>query len=496
MSTKSAPSKEMYLGTISTEIVGIQYYDAEVRPGEEVHFEREPDNPHDRNAIRVENLDFEQVGNLPRQLVAWLAPLIASGKLRIDGSISSSYSSESAEHKYSVPLRLNLYLCPKGKTVLRENTAPRNDLEALHDVIRKAYVDADTYADPDVIYTLGERLTVMLKRDVLPETHLLVNLFPTKAEMLRKRRITSSENGIRNHLASVTIGMPVYHRNLTMYPLTGGNGRKSPFTLLDTAIKRKVADVHEVSDEGSVPYVELTNSGSKPILLVEGEIMIGAKQNRTINISIVAAAEATTRIPVSCVERGRWNYVSKRFDTGFHAPPSLRSINTQTVRENRRRTGEYTSDQSAVWETIDGLFHDLGVTSETSDVTAIYKQQEKRLRDYRKNIRLPSEARGVIFVSGGKVLGMDLFDTYATLKKYWKKLSGAYFVEASRGKEEIPSTDAAVIDGFLDQVKAGIALAVDQPGDGIVFDVEAKTIAGSGVRYGDRVCHLSAFSIH
>lgn len=54
---------ELFLGTIPSEIVGIQYYDCKVQANEPVHCEREPSNRHDRNAIRVENLDFEQVGH-------------------------------------------------------------------------------------------------------------------------------------------------------------------------------------------------------------------------------------------------------------------------------------------------------------------------------------------------------------------------------------------------------------------------------------------------
>ena len=78
--SKSRKQQDELLGSISTKIVGIQYYDGEAKPGEEIHFERDPDNQYDSNAIRVENLDFQQVGNLPRNIVAWLSPLIDAGK--------------------------------------------------------------------------------------------------------------------------------------------------------------------------------------------------------------------------------------------------------------------------------------------------------------------------------------------------------------------------------------------------------------------------------
>ena len=60
------PLAEQLLGEIETRIVGMQYYDATVRPGEQVNLEREPENPHDALAIRVENGRFEAVGHISR----------------------------------------------------------------------------------------------------------------------------------------------------------------------------------------------------------------------------------------------------------------------------------------------------------------------------------------------------------------------------------------------------------------------------------------------
>jgi len=79
------PIDDQLLGEFETRIAGMQYYDASVALGEEVNLEREPENPHDRWSIRVENGFFEPVGHLPRRVVSWLAPLIDSGQVRVDG---------------------------------------------------------------------------------------------------------------------------------------------------------------------------------------------------------------------------------------------------------------------------------------------------------------------------------------------------------------------------------------------------------------------------
>ena len=218
-------------------------------------------------------------------------------------------------------------------------------------------------------------------------------------------------------------------------------------------------------------------------------------QNRVINISMIAAAAATTTIPVSCVERGRWSSVSKNFEAAYHAPPSVRSIKTQTVHANRARTGEYVSDQGAVWASVDSLLNDLEVTSQTSDMSEIYKQQQKRIKEYRKNVTLPTGARGVIFVLGKNLLGVDMFDSHTTLKKYWKKLSEAYFMEASKDDHQPVEVYRQSMMALKEKITENISVIENQVGEGAEFEVKSEEVAGTGVWYREKVCHLSAFSL-
>jgi SWI/SNF-related matrix-associated actin-dependent regulator of chromatin subfamily A3 len=62
---RRAASTTTFLGSVFTEIAGMQYYEADVESGEKVQLEREPENEHDKNAIRVENKHFKQAGHVP-----------------------------------------------------------------------------------------------------------------------------------------------------------------------------------------------------------------------------------------------------------------------------------------------------------------------------------------------------------------------------------------------------------------------------------------------
>ncbi len=65
----------------------------------------------------------------------------------------------------------------------------------------------------------------------------------------------------------------------------------------------------EVAEQNpaQVPYLQVNNLSSLPVLLVEREMLIGVKQNRTMNITVMCPTRATTVVPVSCIEARRWS---------------------------------------------------------------------------------------------------------------------------------------------------------------------------------------------
>ena len=105
--------------------------------------------------------------------------------------------------------------------------------------------------------------------------------------------------------------------------------------------------------------------------------------------------------------------------------------------------------QGALWESVDSMLHDLDVTSETSDMAKLYMKRQDLIGKYSRKIKLPNKARVVIFMSANRLLGLDLFDSHGTLKKYWKKISESYFIEASRGTEKEKRTKKTTVSKFI-----------------------------------------------
>ncbi|EIN11511.1 hypothetical protein PUNSTDRAFT_111629 [Punctularia strigosozonata HHB-11173 SS5] len=90
---------------MKTNVVGIQYYDGLVGPGEQVRLVREPSNKYDRNAIKVCNIAGAQIGHLPRQVAAKLAPLMDRNLVTVDGIMYDGNLSGGQQWSLSMSLK-------------------------------------------------------------------------------------------------------------------------------------------------------------------------------------------------------------------------------------------------------------------------------------------------------------------------------------------------------------------------------------------------------
>src|ERR671934_1186204 len=120
------------------------------------------------------------------------------------------------------------------------------------------------------------------------------------------------------------LGDPVEHRGIVITPLFPRRDPLAQYLTLDEALPLGFR-VREVSDAGLVPELLAENPLTHDVLLYDGEELVGAKQNRILNVSVLVAAGKKLPIPVSCVEEGRWRSQSAAFATAPHAaPPRLR----------------------------------------------------------------------------------------------------------------------------------------------------------------------------
>jgi len=223
-------------------------------------------------------------------------------------------------------------------------------------------------------------------------------------------------NKIATSLTELKIGDPQNIHNLTMFPLLRESVVSAEYLLLDRALTEDCIEVNEVSDAGSVPELKVRNKSTKRILLLDGEELIGAKQNRILNVSVMVPANQTITVPVSCVEAGRWHRQSANFVSADRAHfAEGRARKTRRVNESLRASGTRQGSQGEVWQDISMKSSRMGVFSNTDASDVMYTTHRRRLDDYLSSFSKMPHQTGAIFKVNNATVGVDLFDSTEAL---------------------------------------------------------------------------------
>ena len=118
---------------------------------------------------------------------------------------------------------------------------------------------------------------------------------------------------IKDYLNQFQIGAEQSYKNLAVFPVLSDYVVPFDYLTLDEALFEDLIEVVEIDEGGSVPELKVINKAKVSVLLLDGEELVGAKQNRVVNTTILLKKESETVIPVSCTEEGRWSYVSEEF---------------------------------------------------------------------------------------------------------------------------------------------------------------------------------------
>jgi len=295
-------------------------------------------------------------------------------------------------------------------------------------------------------------------------------------------------------LDTLEIGEPVTAANLTMFPLLLPEEAAPAYLTLDEALAGGLASVTEVSESGSVPELLVTNRAPQPVLILDGEELVGAKQNRIVNLSILVPARETLHIPVSCVEAGRWARRSREFAAAGRAHYAKgRAAKLAQVNYSLRSTGTRAADQGDVWFDIDAKAARMKARSVTSAAAAMYEKAHRHLEEFQERLDVAPRQAGAIFTINGIVAGMDLFDSPATWRKSMRKLVQSY------GLDALDSTGGPASDArpqprtFLRAVQAAPVARFKAIGLGEDVRIDDKKTIGGALAVDGRLVHLVAF---
>jgi ARG and Rhodanese-Phosphatase-superfamily-associated Protein domain len=288
---------------------------------------------------------------------------------------------------------------------------------------------------------------------------------------------------------AIQIGDPVEHRGIVIAPVYPRKDPKAEYLTLEEALPLGFR-ITEIDEAGSVPELNAVNPLDRAVLLYDGEELLGAKQNRILNVTVLVAARTETRIPVSCVEQGRWHTRSASFDAAQHtAYPDLRRRKAERLSAEPLARG---AAQSAVWEEVAAKAGRHGVQSPTGAQRDIFAASENALAGLRKAFPLAAGQAGALFALGDR-LCLDYVSRPETFVCLYPKLLDGYLLDAV---EHLDGTSASQeqLAGFI--AAADSAPSTRQPSAGLGDDLRLARsgLVGSGLVLGDELVQLCVFS--
>ncbi len=300
-------------------------------------------------------------------------------------------------------------------------------------------------------------------------------------------------------MPKVKVAPAQQHENLTIFPLVHTAPEELPYQLLTDALEAGTLEVTELGT-GSVPDLVAHNGGDADVLIIDGEQLIGAKQDRMVSRTIVIPAQSEVTIPVSCMEQGRWRFTSRRFKAGRrHSPGKVRrharAVEAKMAAAQQPAAAAVLAGaQGEVWDTISQYYHKMDAHSPSDALDELYEQKSFDLEEWAKSFPRVEGQTGMLAFLGNEPLGLDIFVSPEVYARMHERLLYGYLMDglAAFGDQVKWHATPAAAQAFLDSVDAAPRVKAPTVGRG-TYRVLADAVLGGELEDRSRLVHLSAF---
>ncbi|MDQ2797404.1 MAG: hypothetical protein M3Y06_09605, partial [Actinomycetota bacterium] len=172
--------------------------------------------------------------------------------------------------------------------------------------------------------------------------------------------------------------------------------------------------------------LDVRNSGSRPVLMLEGELLEGGWQSRALVRDLILAPRSSHRVDVSCVEQHRWGGEVSHERRARRASPRVQMA----------LRGDDLFRQERVWDGVRRYDETTGPTATSSLADHI-----DRLDALAPLVPVAGQ-RGVLVGVGGQPLALELFGSAPALAAHL-----ASIIEAARLDALLVDTPTTTMPG-------------------------------------------------
>ena len=281
---------------------------------------------------------------------------------------------------------------------------------------------------------------------------------------------------------TLTLGKQQKYKNIVVVPVLKESSSKLDIIDLKTAFEMGLVEVSEC-EQSVVESIMIKNDATTPLILVDGEEVAGAKQNRIIGQTMLIPPKVSMPIPVNCSEKGRWTYKSEFKPSNYMANSETRLSKTFA------NLGISNKDtQSAVWDSIDDLQEEKNSFSDTSALRDNYEKHEKINNEYLEHFQIQDNQVGIIAVLGNKV-GVDIFSNPSLYRKYNDMILKSYIID-DIGKKAPLNID---FEDVLNNINEKYFIKRNTVGLGQSYNIKSHNGFGSSLVYENDLIHTNFF---
>ncbi len=271
---------------------------------------------------------------------------------------------------------------------------------------------------------------------------------------------------VQQALSAVRIGEPMgITDGVLVFPLHTSQVLERDSITVAEAQSARTISVSECRSGARVSQLTVTVSSEIPVMIPEGMLLQGGRQNRIVNLSLLLP-RGEHIIPVSCVEASRWSYrrpvprpslsrgnapqnrlepnpdrvgqsehqeeeqpeqVEEFAACAFVAPPTIRAAKLRAMANQNQ-----SHVQSTVWNSVDEKINRERTPSITRDLNAVFGRE--RVEDIRRKILginpLPDQI-GILVAIGDVYYALEYFDCPETWAAVHHRVLGSYLSDAS-----------------------------------------------------------------
>lgn len=284
---------------------------------------------------------------------------------------------------------------------------------------------------------------------------------------------------VNDFLNTLIIGKPDSFENMTVYPVTTDIARPISIISYATIKDEEAVQIVELT-KPDVPMLKVINNTDMAVFIVDGTILIGNLQTRTIRHDMLVNARTEVEVDVYCVEHGRWGDAKKNNRATYCSYPNLR----------KKRE----SHQGEIWSDLKKKSERLGVKHLSGSVEGLFENEaiHKTIDDYVNHFKFTDKAVGFMVTTKiGNIMGLDIFGDRKLFFENKDVLLRGYSLDVWDSEDK--AEPKLKPEDLLEMIKVSEKVVAEAKGSGKLVKITNKELISASLVYGDCCLHLSAF---